>query len=135
MMRAAGLDWLLEGRSGWRKGFTLTEIVVALFLLSITLLAIGPLISGVTGGTKYGQFAASAAGRLQEKIEQLKNVPYASVVNGSENLTNPSMTRTVAVVAEPVAGKLKEVNVTVTWTERGASRHLGVKTFIANRNP
>ncbi|MFN2432926.1 MAG: prepilin-type N-terminal cleavage/methylation domain-containing protein [Gemmatimonadota bacterium] len=124
-------------RCGGRvAGFTLIEVVVAIFVVSLTVMALGPVMAGINRGTSYGQSMTIASGRVQEKIEELRNVPYANILDGSEVLSGPTMTRSWSVVDEPVVNALKEVDVIVTWTNReGVDQHVSVRTFIASRNP
>jgi prepilin-type N-terminal cleavage/methylation domain-containing protein len=130
--RRAGPGHRLTGR----RGFTLIEVIVALFVISITVMALGPMMAGITRGNIYGQYVTIASGRIQEKVEELKNKPYANVVSGTESLTGLAMTRTWTVVAEPVPNALKEVDISVDWKDRmGQSQHVSLKTFIASRNP
>lgn len=117
-------------------GFTVVEVLVAIVVLSITLMALGPIMAGISRGNRYGQHVTAASARVQEKIEELKSKPYDKVVNGSDVLTSPGMTRTWKVVSEPVSGALKEVDVSVSWKEPGnKSRTVSVKTYIANAMP
>jgi prepilin-type N-terminal cleavage/methylation domain-containing protein len=117
-------------------GFTVVEVLVAIIVLSITLMALGPIMAGISRGNRYGQHVTAASARVQEKIEELKSRPYAKVTDGSDTLTSPGMTRTWKVVSEPVAGALKEVDVSVSWKEPGnKTRTVSVKTYIANAAP
>jgi prepilin-type N-terminal cleavage/methylation domain-containing protein len=117
-------------------GFTVVEVLVAIIVLSITLMALGPIMAGISRGNRYGQHVTAASARVQEKIEELKSRPYDKVADGSDTLTSPGMTRTWKVVAEPVAGALKEVDVSVSWKEPGnKTRTVSVKTYIANAAP
>jgi prepilin-type N-terminal cleavage/methylation domain-containing protein len=117
-------------------GFTVVEVLVAIIVLSITLMALGPIMAGISRGNRYGQHVTAASARVQEKIEELKSRPYDKVGDGSDTLTSPGMTRTWKVVSEPVAGALKEVDVSVSWKEPGnKTRTVSVKTYIANPVP
>jgi type II secretory pathway pseudopilin PulG len=117
-------------------GFTVVEVLVAIIVLSVTLMALGPIMAGITRGNRFGQHVTSASARVQEKVEELKGKSYDSVVNGSDNLLYPTMTRTWTVVSEPVDGALKEVDVSVSWKEPGnKTKVVSVKTYIANPAP
>lgn len=115
-------------------GFSLIEVVVAVFIVSLTAMALGPMMAGIAGGNSYGRHVSVAASRVQEKVEQLKNQPYASVVTGSDTLSTPSMKRSWTVT-ERVTNRLKEVDLTVEWTDRGKPRYMALEVFIANRRP
>ena len=106
-------------------GFTLIEVIVAVFMVSLTALALAGMMNGVSRGNRYGSYQTAAAGRVQEKIEELKGMPYGWVDDGSDVLTQPAMTRTWTVVDEPVDNALKEVNVQVSWKGQGGKTEHG----------
>jgi type IV pilus modification protein PilV len=101
------------------KGFTMIEILVALVLLSISLLALAGLMAMTSKNTSSGGHMTEAATFAQDKLEELRVTPWASVATGNDTRagstgTNYGRTWTVAANA---AGNLRTVTIAVSWTD------------------
>lgn len=102
------------------KGFTMIEILVALVILSVSLLALAGLMAMTTKNTSYGGHMTEAATFAQDKLEELRVTPWANVANGNDariGSTGINYTRTWAVVTSG-AGNLRTVTITVNWTDQ-----------------
>jgi type IV pilus assembly protein PilV len=108
------------------KGFTLIEILVALVLLSISLLALAGLMTTTSRNTSFGGHITEAATYAQDQLEKLRVTSWGSIANnwvdtsGAGTKTYPSgitYTRTLDVVT---SGNIKTVTITVSWTDQTA---------------
>jgi type II secretory pathway pseudopilin PulG len=113
------------------QGFLLAELLVALGLLAIALLAMTPLF--VIAGRQNAAagdltFAATMA---QEKAESLKSTPYTSLAAGSDVVAQrrASYDRAWTVAADSPHPGMKTVTVTVT-PRRTESGSLGAKRTV-----
>jgi type IV pilus assembly protein PilV len=110
------------------NGFTLIEILVALVILAIALLAMAALMARTTGNNSLGGHLTEAATLAQNKLEQLRATPYAMIIQ-QLNTSYPDQpvgqssgityTRTwIAVPDVPLPNSaLATITITVAWTD------------------
>ena len=103
------------------RGFSLLEVLVALVILSISLLALAGLIVTSTRNNSSGNHMTEAATLAQDKLEQLRAVRWEAVPEGTYTDPAPqigstgiSYVRDWTVVANSV---LKTITVTVNWQD------------------
>ncbi len=125
-------------------GFTLIEVLAAVALLSVGLLAV--LTAGQAGRETQQRalYLSTARNIAQSKIDRARAVQYQSidgVVPGTwtdATLPGPnSVTVTVSQFINSLGQPdpdLKKVNVTVVWPEGGTSQSLVYETLICNPN-
>ncbi len=106
------------------RGFTVIEVIVASFLLTVGLLATSQLVIMATGHIALSRQQSDAASLAAQTIEQYRDINYATLGQGC----SPSCTytaypvvgaitytlQTVVTLDDPAAG-MKRVAVTVTW--------------------
>jgi prepilin-type N-terminal cleavage/methylation domain-containing protein len=101
-----------------QQGFTLIEILIALFILSVVLLAISSMVFSVMRATSQSKEMAAATTLLQDKLEYLKNAQVGSLASGNDsiNLGNISYLRQWII---STAANVTTITVTVNWNSRG----------------
>jgi type IV pilus modification protein PilV len=113
--------------SSARAGFTIVELLVAMMIFAVGMLALAATAGTVTrmmGGAKRQTIASQVA---QSRIEQLRSSPCASLLGGTETIRGVTNFWTVTAVP-------RGVNVTdsvVFATARGASRTRVYKTSFS----
>ncbi len=116
------------------RGFTLIEVMIAILILAVGMLAMAMLqVTAIRGGSFANQMTqASIYG--QDKIEELKNATYASVTNGSDTVTSGNgviYTRNWTVATDSPYTGSKTVNLTVSWTgPQGNSHSIQFSTIL-----
>ena len=103
------------------QGFTLIEVLIALIVLSISLLALASLMVVATKNNSFGGHMTEAVTFAQDKLEEFR-------ANRWENITPISMgtdqtigstgigyTRTWTIVQN---GNLKTIAITINWNDR-----------------
>ncbi len=121
-------------------GFTLTEVMIAIVVLSIASLGAASTVIGVINGNNVSKRVAVATMLAQTKMEDLKNLQYtgADLTAGThpanpESLTvtgGGSYTRTWQVT--DIAGvAMKTVTVTVQWKRGGTTHQVAATTSRA----
>lgn len=124
------------GQTG-SAGFTLTEVMIAIVVLSLVSLGGASSVVGVINGNAVSKRVAVAAMLTQTQIEDLKNLPYtdgdltAGTHPASAQLLTVegggSYTRTWTVTA--VAGVvMKTITVTVQWKTGGTTHQVAITT-------
>ena len=123
-----------------QRGTSLAELMIALVILSIGLLAVAQLFPAGSRGQVQDRMLTTASYYAQEKIEQLVNVPWSD-----DSLSvgrHPAGTATVNLgtlgqwkrfyqvdVLDPPLDNLKKVTVTVSWQVQGA-RSVTATTYV-----
>ena len=100
-------------------GFTFIEVLQALCLSAIGLLALSSLTMGTISANATARRITSAATLAEAKMEEIRNLAYAEVAEGSDQVTesNVHYTRSWTVCTDcPIQGT-KEVSLTVQWLE------------------
>jgi type IV pilus assembly protein PilV len=116
------------------EGFTLVEIMIALLVLSVGLVALAALQTSAIRGNAFSKRMTTAVSIANEKMEQLKNSSYANIL--SESLTqikqsNTNYSRQVTVINNSPLPNTKTVNVTITWSEGSKSYSVPFTTIIS----
>jgi type II secretion system protein I len=117
------------------EGFTLIEIMIAVAIISIGLLALGGLQVSLIRGNALSQRMTAAISLAEQKIEQVKNTPYANIQSESatqiqdSNLIN--FTRQVTVTNNSPLANTTTVNVTVTWSDGLQTHTVPFTTIVA----
>jgi prepilin-type N-terminal cleavage/methylation domain-containing protein len=116
-------------RASKESGFTLLEMIVAIAILTIGLLAVGSMqISGI-GGNQSAYRTSEAVTLAQDRLEQLIFVPFADpLLDVGANKPAPGATPQGYAITYDVANigggvaNAKLVTVRVVLTEKGVSR-------------
>lgn len=121
------------------RGATLAELMVALVVLSIGILAVAQLFPAGTGSQQQSRMTNTANYYAQEKLEQLRGLGWTDAelsagrhpASGTESLgTSGAWQRFYEVTAMSAPlGNLKRVDVTVSWTYHGA-RSVTTTTYV-----
>ena len=116
------------------EGFTLVEIMIALVVLSVGLVALAGLQISAIRGNSFSKRMTTAVFVATERIEQIKNMPYANIQSESSSqvtASNMSFMRQVTVTNNSPLANTKTVNVTVTWNDGSKSFTVPFSTIIS----
>ena len=113
------------------RGFTLTEVLIGLILLAVSVLAIaGMQVASITGNA-FSQNLTQASILAQNRIEFLRGLDFATnaifQANGSYNDVNDGIFQGSYQVTR--TGGYATVTYTVTWAEKGATRSVTFSTI------
>lgn len=105
--------------SGNRKGVALVEVIVAMVLLAIAVSSLAGLVYSVSQSGMKNTGNAYRNGMLMLEVNRLEGTPYDSIAVGTTTYQvtsgNYAHTRVISV-AEPVAGKVKTIQIVLTPT-------------------
>ncbi len=122
---------------GSRQGFTLIEVVIAMGLVFLALLALSGLATVAWKGAATGKHLTTATVLAQEKIEDFKLVGYNANVTGKvevdepyESLSDFPLYKRVSTLEprHPIIG-LQKLTVTVSWADD--SHAVSLSTILA----
>ena len=124
------------------KGFTLVEIMIAVFILVIALLGLISVTVMVIKGNSFSKTMTTATTLAKDKMEQLKNTGYGSLAGSTDYAKLDSTaqatqtaesiyTRTWTVTNDSPAAGMKTVEVTVQWNWQNAARNVTLRSIVA----
>jgi prepilin-type N-terminal cleavage/methylation domain-containing protein len=108
------------------KGFSLIEILIALVILSISLLALAGLMVTTTRNNSFGGHMTEAATFAQDKLESLRTSQWGNVVTGNDRwpevqnrINGVEYTRNWNVIPNAAAPNdtVKEITITISWND------------------
>jgi prepilin-type N-terminal cleavage/methylation domain-containing protein len=118
------------------KGFTLIELLIAIVLTVIGLATLMGLMSVGMYADANLEFRLTALNLANEKMEELKDTAHGSISVGSEagsTIGFDWVDQRIVSIDEPYGPNLlKDVTVTVQWTQKGNTQSVAVETFIAD---
>ena len=127
-------------RTRWdERGMTLPEVLIAIAILTIGLLAVVSMLSAGFSDVVVSGGQSKATSYARQKIEELRNQAFVATLaqtteTGPPNL-EPGFTRTWQIAAVGVTAapnRLARITVTVTWaTGAGPSQQVIVETMRA----
>jgi prepilin-type N-terminal cleavage/methylation domain-containing protein len=114
------------------RGFTVIEVIVAAFLLTVGLVATAQLVLMATGQVALSRQQSTAATLASQTIEQYRDINFQTLAAGTYNsaVTLSGITyniRTVVTTNDPQAGTDRVV-VTVTW---GGGQSYATSTILS----
>ncbi|MBW2636881.1 MAG: prepilin-type N-terminal cleavage/methylation domain-containing protein [Deltaproteobacteria bacterium] len=109
------------------RGFTLIEIIIAIFILVVALMGLAGVASTVISGNSFSKQITTATTLAQEKIEELSNTNYQSLADGTDT-QNSIYTRTWTITL--TAPHVKTIVVEVQWNHYGNSHDVTLKTMV-----
>ncbi len=115
------------------RGFTLVEIMVAIFILTVALLGLASVTVVVVKGNSFSKTMTTATTLAKDKMEELRNANFAGIAPGGpetlQTIYSRSWTVTDTIVGGSVA--MKTIAVTVTWPWSGQNHTVTLNTIIA----
>jgi type IV pilus assembly protein PilV len=129
-------DWKRRRRT--ERGLTLLEVMIALVILAIGLLALSGMQITTIHANGSGFKSTTAVSLADQGLQKLKNHPYADAALTIATHNDPivtvngvAFTPSYSVQADPVVGDVKLVTYTVTWID-GGTHSVSMATRINN---
>jgi Tfp pilus assembly protein PilV len=97
----------------------MVEVLIALLILAISLLALAGLMMTTTRNSSFGGHMTEASTFAQDKLEQLRVSPWAGVATGNDTIqssTGITYTRNWTVMPNG-DGTQRWVSITIAWTD------------------
>jgi len=101
------------------RGFTLIEVVIALTVFSIGLLAASLMQSAAIKGNKSSSAISQSSNWVAGKMEEVLTVPYDNIVDGTVSSPDGLYTLSWQVTNDTPITSTKTVVITSTWNLRG----------------
>ncbi|MBC8246585.1 MAG: prepilin-type N-terminal cleavage/methylation domain-containing protein [Deltaproteobacteria bacterium] len=104
-------------------GFTLMEVLITIVLLTVGLLGMAALTTGIINGNTHSRRLTTATTLAQDKIEDVRRLGSASMPSVDTTTTEPYNTitdyplfkRATTTVVNSPASNMKTITITVYW--------------------
>ena len=119
-----------QDQSKRESGFTLLEVIIAISILTVGMLAVASMQTAAIRGNSFANQATESITWAQDKMEDLMALTYSAVANGGPETTPDNYMVNWEV---DTVGNVKRITVTVTWQEKGINRQtqlIGTKPQI-----
>jgi len=100
------------------RGFSLIEILIALVILSISLLALAGLMATTTQNNSFGGHLTEAATFAQDKLEELRAGSWVTITPGSDLIPQPNGINYSRIWNVATNGNHKTITMTVNWNDQ-----------------
>jgi len=107
-------------------GFTLIEIIIAIFILVVALMGLAGVASTVINGNSFSKEITTATTLAQEKIEELKNTNYQNLGDGTDSQSIYTRIWTITQTATHI----KTIEVVVQWNHYGNSHDVTLRSIV-----
>jgi type IV pilus assembly protein PilV len=101
------------------KGFTLIEVLIALIILSVSLLALASLTAVTTKNNSFGSHMTEAATFAQDKLEELRAIRWDQVGSSNDQKTGSTGVAYSRNWNVNQNGSLKTITISVNWNDQG----------------
>ena len=116
-----------------KHGFTLIELLITIVLAAGGLMVLMQLMSVAIFADSNLEYSLIALNLANEKLEELKDSSYGSVVSATEDsIPDFTFVDDRIVTVNEVSTDLKDVQVEVRWTQKGSQQSINLHTYIAN---
>ena len=111
-------------------GFTLIEVMMAIVILSVGMLAIaGMQINAIKGNSQASKITMATA-LIEEKLDGYKSMPYAAIKD-EEGTRDGFLDWKTSVAANTPANGLKSITVSVSWNDGGKPYNISFGTIVS----
>lgn len=113
------------------EGFTLIEVMIAILLLLIGLLGVAGVAATIIQANAFSRQVTTATTLAEERMEALKNIPYASLASGADTPAQfPGFNRTWAIQTDAPLTGTSTVVVTVSFPWKTQTRNVQLQTIF-----
>ena len=125
---------IFKNKKTGQDGFSLIEVLIAISILSIGMLALAALQVSAIRGNALGKKKSLAVALAEAKIEEFRNTPYASIAGGittEEDLSLGEIYTRQSTIEDnvPTTG-MKTITVQVSWEDTKIHR-VQLRTIMA----
>ena len=113
-----------------QNGYTLLEVIIALVIFSIGLLAVASMQLRAIKGNQFSGTLTEGTNWAADQMETLMSLPYTDVdLTAGDHTGGPPEDDSIYTIAWNVAdddttNNTKTITITVAWTDRGSQRTL-----------
>lgn len=118
-----------------QRAFSLLEVLIALVILAVGMLGLAGLQIMSINGNRFGQEMTVASTLAQNKLEELRQTDFDSLVSSNDICINQAsgvnFDREWTVTEDSPAAGMKTIDVTVSWPGTEADRQVNISTIVS----
>jgi prepilin-type N-terminal cleavage/methylation domain-containing protein len=122
--------WLIK--RGENEGFTLIEVLIAIVVLSVALLALAGLQIVSIRSNSFGNHMTEAVTLAKDVMEEMKDTQWEQIQGSTDDPQGDSGIVYHRVCSVTESDEIKTVTVRVTWTWNEENHQVALVTKIAN---
>jgi prepilin-type N-terminal cleavage/methylation domain-containing protein len=122
--------WLIK--RGENEGFTLVEVLIAIVVLSVALLALAGLQIVSIRSNSFGNHMTEAVTLAKDVMEEMKDTQWEQIQGSTDDPQGASGIVYHRVCSVTESDEIKTVTVRVTWTWNEENHQVALVTKIAN---
>ena len=144
---------MIDMKKSNQKGFSLIEILIAITVFAIGILAVGNMQITAIKGNSFANDLTKATTLAQDRMEELIGLSYTDTLNNDTNANGKAGLDDANVITadhsnpnNPVDGRYnifwniatdypinntKEIRIIVRWTDRGAQKRVSITSMKA----
>ncbi len=115
-----------------KSGFTLLEILLTIILIVTAFSALSQAVSSGFFSASENENDLVAVHLAQEKMEELRNKSYSTVVNETKAVVSGFSAFQREVIVTTPQTNLKQVNVIVYWFSKASELNVNLVTYVSN---
>lgn len=124
-----------SGKSNKEKGFTLLEVLIAISIFSIGILAVGTMQISAINGNASARMHTEAATWAADRVERLMALPYnhpdLDAANNPHSVPPEGVYGIEWNVTDHVVNNFKEISITVNRAGRGGQQSISLNFIKA----
>jgi prepilin-type N-terminal cleavage/methylation domain-containing protein len=109
------------------NGFTLIEVMIAILIFSISLLALIPVMVTAVSVDTDDFLKARAQSMLTTKLDELLADDITTITNGNDQAVQKGVTLNRVWAVTPDTGNLQRISVTVTYIYKGKQKQFATE--------
>ena len=113
------------------SGFTLIEVMIAIFILTVGLLGAAGMAATVINGNAFSKEITTAAMLAQDKMEELRTVDWNGLQDGNDTISGSQGIRYQRTWTVAPTGTMKAINLAVNWND-GHDHSIQITSVITN---
>ncbi|MDM8515505.1 prepilin-type N-terminal cleavage/methylation domain-containing protein [Desulfobacterales bacterium HSG16] len=120
--------------SSTSKGFTLIEVLIAMFILTVGMLAMAGQLANTIVNNDLAKKRSVATNLAQDKMEEIQNAGFSDAAAGTTSEVIFIYTREWTVTDDSPGANMKTIEVKVSWASRTSAsliHEMEMKTILA----
>jgi type IV pilus modification protein PilV len=121
---------MIDMKKSNQRGFSLIEILIAITVFAIGILAVGKMQITAIKGNSFANDLTEATTLAQDRMEKLIGLPYTDIED--TNATNGRYNISWNITTDHPIDNTKTIRVNVGWTDRGAPKEVSITSMKAD---